>query len=130
MKGVALDTPFIFYSAVFRGSRPVSILSGIIDALMRSAGSTASASAISKNTSSVKLCAAVSYTHLDVYKRQLHHMSRVFRGNMPVIPPALRIDSNFLSDLQFHKKITNFEYPNVFYTKLNNTFFYPSMLQF
>jgi len=23
----------------------------------------------------------------------LHHMSRVFRGNMPVIPPALRIDS-------------------------------------
>ncbi len=34
-----------------------TLLSGIIDALMRSAGSTSSASAISKNTSSVKLCA-------------------------------------------------------------------------
>ena len=28
-----------------------------------------------------------------VVSQLLHHMSRVFRGNMPVIPPALRIDS-------------------------------------
>ena len=30
----------------------------------------------------------------------LHHMSRVFRGNMPVIPPALRIDSKRRRRLQ------------------------------
>ena len=30
----------------------------------------------------------------------LHHMSRVFRGNMPVIPPALRIDSKRRKRLQ------------------------------
>ena len=29
----------------------------------------------------------------DAVMQLLHHMSRVFRGNMPVIPPALRIDS-------------------------------------
>lgn len=28
----------------------------------------------------------------DAVMQLLHHMSRVFRGNMPVIPPALRID--------------------------------------
>ena len=30
----------------------------------------------------------------------LHRMSRVFRGNMPVIPPALRIDSKRRGRLQ------------------------------
>ena len=30
----------------------------------------------------------------------LHHMSRVFRGNMPVIPPTLRIDSKRRRRLQ------------------------------
>ena len=30
----------------------------------------------------------------------LHHMSRVFRGNMPVIPPALRTDSKRRRRLQ------------------------------
>ena len=30
----------------------------------------------------------------------LYHMSRVFRGNMPVIPPALRIDSKRRRRLQ------------------------------
>ena len=30
----------------------------------------------------------------------LHHMSRVFRGNMPVVPPALRIDSKRRRRLQ------------------------------
>ena len=29
----------------------------------------------------------------DAVIQLLHHMSRVFRGNMPVIPPALRVDS-------------------------------------
>ena len=29
----------------------------------------------------------------DAVMQLLHHMSRMFRGNMPVIPPALRIDS-------------------------------------
>ena len=30
----------------------------------------------------------------------LHHMSRMFRGNMPVIPPALRSDSKRRRRLQ------------------------------
>ena len=29
----------------------------------------------------------------DAVMQLLHHMSRMFRGNMPVIPPALRVDS-------------------------------------
>lgn len=35
-----------------------------------------------------------------VVSQLLHHMSRVFRGNMPVIPPALRIDSKCRRRLQ------------------------------
>lgn len=35
-----------------------------------------------------------------VVSQLLHHMSRVFRGNMPVIPPALRIDSKRRRRLQ------------------------------
>lgn len=36
----------------------------------------------------------------DAVKQLLLHMSRVFRGNMPVIPPALRIDSKRRRRLQ------------------------------
>lgn len=36
----------------------------------------------------------------DAVIQLLHHMSRVFRGNMPVIPPALRIDSKRRRRLQ------------------------------
>ena len=36
----------------------------------------------------------------DAVMQLLHHMSRVFRGNMPVIPPALRIDSKRRRRLQ------------------------------
>lgn len=37
--------------------------------------------------------ASQSAMEVGVVSQLLHHMSRVFRGNMPVIPPALRIDS-------------------------------------
>ena len=36
----------------------------------------------------------------DAVMQLLHHMSRMFRGNMPVIPPALRIDSKRRRRLQ------------------------------
>lgn len=36
----------------------------------------------------------------DAVIQLLHHMSRMFRGNMPVIPPALRIDSKRRRRLQ------------------------------
>ena len=36
----------------------------------------------------------------DAVIQLLHHISRVFRGNMPVIPPALRIDSKRRRRLQ------------------------------
>ena len=36
----------------------------------------------------------------DAVMQLLHHISRVFRGNMPVIPPALRIDSKRRRRLQ------------------------------
>ena len=36
----------------------------------------------------------------DAVMHLLHHMSRMFRGNMPVVPPALRIDSKRRRRLQ------------------------------
>ena len=42
----------------------------------------------------------------DAVMQLLHHMSRVFRGNMPVIPPALRIDSKRRRRLQEKRMAT------------------------
>ena len=44
--------------------------------------------------------ASQSAMEVGVVSQLLHHMSRVFRGNMPVIPPALRIDSKRRRRLQ------------------------------
>lgn len=44
--------------------------------------------------------ASQSAIEVGVVSQLLHHMSRVFRGNMPVIPPALRIDSKRRRRLQ------------------------------
>lgn len=49
--------------------------------------------------------AAQSAIEVGVVSQLLHHMSRVFRGNMPVIPPALRIDSKRRRRLQ-EKRMT------------------------
>lgn len=44
--------------------------------------------------------ASQSAIEVGVVSQLLHHTSRVFRGNMPVIPPALRIDSKRRRRLQ------------------------------
>lgn len=44
--------------------------------------------------------ASQSAVEVGVVSQLLHHMSRVFRGNMPVIPPVLRIDSKRRRRLQ------------------------------
>lgn len=44
--------------------------------------------------------ASQSAIEVGVVSQLLHHMSRVFRGNMPFIPPALRIDSKRRRRLQ------------------------------
>ena len=44
--------------------------------------------------------ASQSAIEVGVVSQLLHHMSRVFRGNMPVIPPALRTDSKRRRRLQ------------------------------
>ena len=49
--------------------------------------------------------ASQSAMEVGVVSQLLHHMSRVFRGNMPVIPPALRIDSKRRRRLQ-EKRMT------------------------